>query len=449
MKYTLADAISSIVNACGRDIIDNKDAFLDTFKKSAPLQSDKLSLIETAFDQEATMILLQAVNDDDEGQRNACTIAIEILMATGAPKDSAIELVTAFAVALGFKFGAEKSDDELIEDAKAHLKRNENQQAENILKMLTGRKNQTASYFYAYLLYKKEAFKQAIEILNSTHMQNNADGLYLLGSMYIAGNGCEKSTGNALKAWERASELGHTSAQYNTAMVYLNGLGVEKDDIKARSYLMMAAKQGFAPAVTQLTKLTGSAAPAVSEDTFLEIKKLADTGDINAIYNLANCYFKGTGTAKDKQKAIDLYTIAAKSGHYASMLALITRYTQDKDVQKAWSAALYWYKKAVKADKKKLSLLHPAIVRGEETYNSVINKKQNKKDALEEAGKQGYITAYTAIANMYRDDRSLPYLKLAADAGDLDALATLVNDYKDESYRTALEYVSNIMNDLN
>ncbi|MBQ5429596.1 MAG: sel1 repeat family protein, partial [Neisseriaceae bacterium] len=54
---------------------------------------------------------------------------------------------------------------------------------------------------------------------------------------------------------EKAALQGSSLAQYNLAMIYLNGLGEPVNKEKAREYLQQAAKQGDIDAQKQLELL--------------------------------------------------------------------------------------------------------------------------------------------------------------------------------------------------
>ena len=119
----------------------------------------------------------------------------------------------------------------------------------------------------------------------------------------------------------------------------------------------------------------------------------------------------------------------------------------DKDIPRAWSVAEYWYDKAC-ANKAKLSAIHTELVRGEELYHSIPKNAKNKRERYEEAGKLGYISAYTAIAKMYRGgEKALPWLTLAADAGDIEALELILkrDDVDHGKYERIYEYVNELM----
>ena len=78
----------------------------------------------------------------------------------------------------------------------------------------------------------------------------------------------------------RAAEQGDVDAQYNLAVCYENGTGVERDEQKAVEWY----------------------------------KKAAEQGDARAQFNLALCYKNGIGVEKDEQKAVEWYKEAAEQG---------------------------------------------------------------------------------------------------------------------------------------
>ena len=126
MKYDLTSVISSIIKAKGEDIIDRPDEFLRVLLASAPDTEPLAPTIYAALVNGAVMMIAQGKNDDAVGQTNSVKIAIEILInEAGADKDKAIEVAVSFAAALGYVFGEEKSDTQLIEDAKAHIQKKE------------------------------------------------------------------------------------------------------------------------------------------------------------------------------------------------------------------------------------------------------------------------------------------------------------------------------------
>lgn len=81
--------------------------------------------------------------------------------------------------------------------------------------------------------------------------------IFLLGKNYYQGsNGVEKSYGKAVELWDILAKRGNPLSQYNVALCYYNGKGVEKDINKAKEYLEKACERGFAPACELLKKIS-------------------------------------------------------------------------------------------------------------------------------------------------------------------------------------------------
>ncbi len=444
MNHYLASAITSIIDAKGENIIDNKDEFIRVFTLSTKGCEDIVPVLNIAIATGAVMIIAQAKNDDNEGQENATKIAIQILLSEGISTDMAIDVATAFGIAFGYTYGKEKTEAQLLENAKAHVTKQEYPQALKILKQLIAGGNKDALLFMGELHYNgigtPKSYKKAIECFERSEC---GDGYSKLAIMYVYGYGCDESFERALEYWDKGAELGNAVCEYQLAMVYLNGIsGVKKDISKAAEYIKSAANKGFAPAVKALSTLPKK----YTEKTQAEIEELEKAEDAKSLYTLGNCYFKGDGVPQNKSKAIDCYTKAAKRGHFASQVALITRYTMDNDIPKAWSVAEHWYR--MSTDKARIAIVHPGIVKGEELFNSVPKTAKNKRERYEEAGKLGYIPAYTAIAKMYRDgEKALPWLTVAAEHGDVEALELILKrvDVDTEKYQKIYDYVIGIL----
>ncbi len=448
MNHYLASALTSIIDAKGENVIDNKEVFMSIFTASTKGCEDILPAIELALTTGAVMIIAQAKNDDNEGQENATRIAIEILMSEGISKNDAINVATAFGIAFGFSYGKEKTEAQLLEDAYAHVSKKEYDEAVKLLKYLISKDNSGAYLLMGELYYNgigtSKSYKKAIECFEKSSC---GDGYSKLAVMYAYGYGCDKSFAKAMEYWNMGAELGNAVCEYQLAMVYLNGIsGVSKDILKAAAYIKSSAAKCFSPAVKALAALPKEYTEK-TEAEIAELENAALSGDVKAIYSLANCYFKGDGVPQSKSKAVELYTASAKQDHLPSQLVLITRYTMDKDIPRAWSVAEYWYNKA-SANKAKLSALHTELVRGEELFHAVPKNAKNKRERYEEAGKLGFIPAYTAIAKMYRGgEKAIPWLELAADAGDVEALELILkrDDVDKEKYQRIYDYVNNLI----
>ncbi len=78
--------------------------------------------------------------------------------------------------------------------------------------------------------------------------EDSTDAQYNLGVLYIEGLGVERNLEQARFWFLRAAEKLHVEALYNLGHLSLDGLGVEKDIHKALDWWKQAAEGGYAPA---------------------------------------------------------------------------------------------------------------------------------------------------------------------------------------------------------
>ena len=86
--------------------------------------------------------------------------------------------------------------------------------------------------------------------------QGNVDAQQTLGNIYRFGeNGVQKNDKEAAKWYAMAAERGNPAAQTQLGLMYCLGQGVQKDSHKGTGWLLLAAKQGFGPALLALQEL--------------------------------------------------------------------------------------------------------------------------------------------------------------------------------------------------
>lgn len=113
-----------------------------------------------------------------------------------------------------------------------------------------------------------------------------------------------------------AAEEGLDLAQFNLAILYFTGQGVEQDVAQAFKWTLAAAEQGHTAAQ----------------------------------FNLASLYSEGDGTKKDMDKAVEWFTYAAKAGHPTSSFILATMYRDGDHVQRDRVQAHAWISLAISND---------------------------------------------------------------------------------------------------
>lgn len=127
----------------------------------------------------------------------------------------------------------------------------------------------------------------------------------------------EKKFKEALGMFEKAAEKNYLPAMH-TAGVYLTygRKGIEKDVTKGISYLTKAADAGYANSSYTLGQIYIKPLKGIKKDIAKGVKYIqvaAEKGHGTAMYVLGIYYEKGTGVAKDKDKALEWYEKAEKT----------------------------------------------------------------------------------------------------------------------------------------
>ena len=108
------------------------------------------------------------------------------------------------------------------------------------------------------------------------------------------------------------------------------------------------AEQGHADAQYNLAKCYYNGT-GVAQDYYAAVswsRKAAEQGHANAQYNLAVCYVTGTGVAQDYYAAVSWFRKAAEQGHANAQYNLAVCYGIGTGVAQDYYAAVSWYRKA-------------------------------------------------------------------------------------------------------
>jgi TPR repeat protein len=166
---------------------------------------------------------------------------------------------------------------------------------------------------------------------------------YEVGIMYLKGQGVDQDRGKALYWLKKSSdggnqqatsklsriqeqqekfdellgeaESGDIKAQYEVAMMYLKGRGVDQDGKKARQWLGKAADKGDAKAITRLGIINykGEGGSSDYQQALKQFKRVGGESTL-AQYYLGEMYASGSGVKRDYHTAIDWYKKAADGG---------------------------------------------------------------------------------------------------------------------------------------
>lgn len=171
-----------------------------------------------------------------------------------------------------------------------------------------------------------EAFKTAYKmyINNGLVEDENPEVIFAKGMQYYNGDGVPKNLVTAASYFEKAAELGDSTAQYNIAQCYEKAIGVRQSDAKALYWYSKAAENGDVDAISNLGMYhyTGKGTPVNYNKAIQYWIKASRLNDAKATFNLGICYREGQGVPVDYDKAKLFFQKAARLGHPNARLAL-------------------------------------------------------------------------------------------------------------------------------
>ncbi|MBO5122781.1 MAG: sel1 repeat family protein, partial [Oscillospiraceae bacterium] len=230
---------------------------------------------------------------------------------------------------------------------------------ENAAEMLEEIKtNQTKDVFIlGVTCHEKGEYTQAVQHFRTAAEQGNRFAQYNLALCYEQGEGVEKNQSEAVRWYRAAAEQGDAKAQLNLARYYFKGEGVEQDLDAAILWAERACEQESEVAAKLLELLK-----AAKEHPFdlgvacfekndykkavLYFRIAAQQGDANAQFNLALCYSQGQGVEQDQSEAARWYRKAAEQGDAKAQFLLARHYENGNGVEQNYQEAFHWYHKA-------------------------------------------------------------------------------------------------------
>ncbi len=154
--------------------------------------------------------------------------------------------------------------------------------------------------------------------------KSDRDAGYELGVRYFTGTGVGRNETRAFSYWLQAAKEGHLESENEVGVCFAKGEGTKKDMPQAVAWYSKAADEGSGNAADSMgvRYLYGRDLPQDPEKAFHWFQRGAALGNNEAIHALATCYFRGIGTTKDATKAVDVLVDGAKKGDKQLMLTL-------------------------------------------------------------------------------------------------------------------------------
>lgn len=142
----------------------------------------------------------------------------------------------------------------------------------------------------------------------------------------------------SISCYRKSMEAGYPDSMNRLAYFYYLGDGMQKDEKEGIRLFKKAFSKGHLKAGTALGMLylfdekRGS-----KKEGFRYTKKAAEGGEPTAMGNLANCYYYGNGTKKDRRLAKEWYGRASDAGMDSSTTQLGVMYHEDGNDHKAFA----------------------------------------------------------------------------------------------------------------
>jgi len=148
----------------------------------------------------------------------------------------------------------------------------------------------------------------------------------------------------AIEEFEPLILEGYSPAQYQMALIYQNGHGVQKDPQKAFELLSLAAAQNYPDALFNLAVMY-SEGKVVDKDlkiAFTLTEKAANKGLASAQFNVGVAYYNGEGVKRDYLKASRWYQKAADQNYALAQFNLALMYFEGQGVPKSMEKSYVW-----------------------------------------------------------------------------------------------------------
>jgi len=193
-----------------------------------------------------------------------------------------------------------------------------------------------------YLIDKNE------DTFNLLRNKNIIIGKYLLSLFYykdiiidIEGfnyNQNKKEAGNnqnELMKLVKLAKNGDSEAQYNLAVCYMDGIGIQKNEQKAFEWFLKSEQSEYV--ITQNKN---------EKEEFERHLKLAIANNLVAQNYVGYCYDNGLGTGKNETKTFEWYLKSAENGYAMAQNNLGISFQYGKGTNKNETKAFEWYTKS-------------------------------------------------------------------------------------------------------
>ncbi|MBF0371226.1 MAG: SEL1-like repeat protein [Magnetococcales bacterium] len=201
----------------------------------------------------------------------------------------------------------------------------------------------------AHEAYAREEYAQAVRWLEQAMVEEEPDAPVYLAEMYLEGQGVEHDELEAAKLFMKAAEGGHTHAQFRLAELLIEGRGVTQDYDLAMLWLRKSAEAGEVPAKARLGDILASGEGGVEpnpEEAAEWLLEAAEAEDPWARFRLGELYRDGLGVEQDVDLAVKLFQLAASQNEPPAQMALGEAYMEGHGIHQDLQQGAAWFHKA-------------------------------------------------------------------------------------------------------
>ena len=229
------------------------------------------------------------------------------------------------------------------------------------------------------LLASNDSDDITLDTLIQLAENGDVEAQYNLALIYYRGDGIEEDKKEAFEWFEKAARQGDSDAQFYLAFSYMNGEGIEENKGEAFRWYKKSAERGNISAQNNLACCydNGDGVEKDKEKAFKWFKKAAEQGDAVAQNNLGNCYDNGDGVEKNEERAFEWYKKSAEQGYADAQYNLACFYDNGKGVKENKEKAFEWYKKS--AEQENADAQYNVAL----CYDNGIGIDEDKQEALE------------------------------------------------------------------
>jgi len=240
----------------------------------------------------------------------------------------------------------------------------------------------TASDHPGMAAFKAGDYATAYKIWAPLAENGDANAQANLGVMYLRGLGVEKDIPQAVQLFQSAAAKGNGQAEFQLGLMFQKGVGVQQDYAQAMRWYEMAADQGDPFAGYGMGRLfeEGYGVPRDERAAAIWYRRAAEKGIAPAEYNLSQMIAKGAGgEKKDDVQAYAWCRKAADQGYGKAAAALATMYERGIGVEANAEQALFWSDVAARYQEKVSERQRAALV--SKLTPEVVARAQNSAGA--------------------------------------------------------------------